>query len=845
MIQLPQRPQLSPSKLSILLCLFSLIIPFNCTFADEQITFTLNGKSFTPRYTPLDRLYLDQPEILIRIGDLTVLMDPAESYTFVGNLEEDGKLYHIIDNTPHLVGLNIGLAYQENGKRLVNPFENLGIDDMKYVRGIRLDGNTSEIASDLMNHIDSSKAFYKITNHAAVGDEMSLPKIPESVTFLQIQENSSNGIRDYSPLKKLKSLRFLNIDSLNREAFNLENISQNKDLVYLKYYGGELQKTSDFSKLVNLRYLDLGWQSGLTNFGFLKDLKDLRELQIPNTEVKNLRSIENLRQITVVNANNSTLESIPTKSVPSLQNLKILSTKVSDRSIAAFKRNNTQCQLLHNWTDALKTRIQNVTSIRVRSGGTCHRILDKEKTLLEVTKSEQISNFLDNLKISNSNNGFHCMCCGSPSFEFYQGEKLIETIGFHHGQSLRWMDGEWPGDGGLTETSSDFLIHWLAKNGVTGPREEILEAQKWENAKIAKFERATDGWPKKLKNSLERGNFEKVLPKIFNNEEAQIDTLLSMLGASNDSWIESGRIEREAKSTLSTYDENLLQQSVEIALLGNDRQRRRGAARFWVSTPSTFKNWKPHNLGQMHKIVLQVMQQARYHPLRQSAMDYLLKHLEILSEQEIASYLWNALRDPQKGVRKKAIITAGLLNYHSATSHLLMVLSKEPIEIIPLPEVPEGESEYILKSFEDIAGTHDESEVAALALGYLKSTDATNAIKKLAKTPIREIALALLGDIGRLNAKHFDFDESGEELQLAAVECVVRNKGRSGLQWILGSDAPNFWWEKDIVLRKIRNMLLENNALEKEIIREAESLEELENWYNQHGDQYLKNITKT
>ncbi len=52
------------------------------------------------------------------------------------------------------------------------------------------------------------------------------------------------------------------------------------------------------------------------------------------------------------------------------------------------------------------------------------------------------------------------MCCGEPSFELYQGDKLVLTLGFHHGQAIRWPEG-WPGDGALTRDSASKIKAWL------------------------------------------------------------------------------------------------------------------------------------------------------------------------------------------------------------------------------------------------------------------------------------------------------------------------------------------------------------------------------------------------
>jgi len=67
------------------------------------------------------------------------------------------------------------------------------------------------------------------------------------------------------------------------------------------------------------------------------------------------------------------------------------------------------------------------------------------------------------------------MCCGDPSFEFYRGDELVVTIGFHHGQSLRWPGG-WPADGMMTPACASFVNDWLADHGVTAPRDEAQKA---------------------------------------------------------------------------------------------------------------------------------------------------------------------------------------------------------------------------------------------------------------------------------------------------------------------------------------------------------------------------------
>ena len=125
-----------------------------------------------------------------------------------------------------------------------------------------------------------------------------------------------------------------------------------------------------------------------------------------------------------------------------------------------------------DWTTSLHTALHEVTRLRVRSGGTCHRQPEAEETLLDLRDGAQIARFVQGIQIDPDESGPACECCGDPTFEFYVGDTLTVSLGFHHGQRLRWLDGPWSGDGALTKNSADFLVAWLAVQGVSGPQAE-------------------------------------------------------------------------------------------------------------------------------------------------------------------------------------------------------------------------------------------------------------------------------------------------------------------------------------------------------------------------------------
>lgn len=497
-----------------------------------------------------------------------------------------------------------------------------------------------------------------------------------------------------------------------------------------------------------------------------------------------------------------------------------------------------------DWAVPLHEALKGATRLRVRSGGTCHRRPNTEKTLLDIQNPKQVAEVIKSIQINANGSGFHCMCCGNPSLEFYREDTLLVTLGFHHGQSVRWQNGKWSGDALLTKKSADSLVEWLSNNGVKGPLNEINATKKREQDMKAKLERATKGMPKELKEAITKKNFANTLKKVCKSEEAQVDILLSMLGASNDSWSSYDWIDQIAGDLLKSYTPEVLQVVVRKALLGHDRQRRRGAARLWESWRSPLEDWNPSDKAKLHSIILTIQQESAYYPLRQQALGNLLSWRSELTKEEVDKRLQAGLLDPHESVRRKAMLTAGRMKYKEAIPHILKILKKEPVDFIDLPNIPPEETLFVASGFDDVAGKRDESEVAALALGYLMYKPAIKEISSLKNSPMKDVALALLGATGNLKADHFRLKESNKELQLAAVEAVVRTQGGVGLEWAMNYEQSTHWWEPEFVAKRLKDMLLKNDAPGRTLIEKSDSLEDLKKWYKQYGRLYLEKIRK-
>lgn len=348
------------------------------------------------------------------------------------------------------------------------------------------------------------------------------------------------------------------------------------------------------------------------------------------------------------------------------------------------------------------------------------------------------------------------------------------------------------------------------------------------------------------------GKFEKIIAAMPGTAK-QIRALMHFAGGPNDSWSSYTGVEINVDSVLKGYSKEELAGPVEDALLGNDRLIRRGAARLWQSWRSPLEDWSPEKLSRLQSVCLTVMQEARYYPTRQNAQLRLLRWASNLPDEEVERRLHAGLHDPHPGVRRSAMLAAGQLKWASACGYLLKQLAGETPATQPLPDVPEAERTDVPDGFDRIAGNRPEAEVAALALGYLGFTEALVPIQEKLNSaqagekepsPMYEVAAALLGDMDRLRPKHFNLGERNKELQLAAVDAVVRAKGRR-LELVFGYRQATHWWEEDRVVDRVRSMLVAENAPGGDLLKSCTNLKQLAAWHEKHGAEYQQRFVET
>ena len=804
-----------------------------------KFTITFDGKPISPRVQYVGGTG-DRARYLLHM-DVVLTLGPERELNFTHHGESKEKLFLTpAGQQPRLVGVQVQTTYRDDKAVLVNPLETLSDAELRGLWGVKINHWSDEIAQKL-TLIDPVHTCVTLREEVAQGKKHALPPLPAGIVALRIESNSSEGLKKLDELANQTQLKSLSVNLTGAASFDCALVKQATQLEFLELTGNTLRNTDALGSLTELQVLNADYCKGLTKVSFAAAMTKLTTLRISNTPVADLSPLEGLPELQTVDANRTAVRKLPAL-MPALVKLDVVSSRMTDADVRAFQQANAKCQVRHRWGASMQVALKPATRLRIRSGGTCHRELEAEKTLFETKAANEIQQLLAGIQINEEKSGFHCMCCGNPSLEFYDGDQLIATLGFHHGMGLRWPGG-WPGDAALTPQSVDFLIEWLANRNVTGPRKEREAAADEAKAGERKIVQATIGMSPSLAKAFRLGapQFATALKKELPDKLAQVEVLLRVFGTSNDSWSTLDPIEQLAEDQLKGHDTKTLAAAVEKGLTGKDRQLRRGAARFWESWHSPVEEWNPPNIAELHRIVLQIQQEAHYYPSRMSALDGLARWKNELSDDDFAQRLSAGLHDPAPQVRRKAMLIAGRTKHKQSALTLMSVLQNETLKLQPLPDVPLAESQDVPDGFDTFAKGCSDVEVAALALGYMQHAPAKSLIEAIQPpTAMLDVALALFGDGVRLKAEHFASKSRNQELQLAAVQVVIDSKGKYGLQLALGYQQATHWWEGEHVAGRLSQMLQKEKAPGSEELSDCKDLKTLQRWYQDHGAEYLK-----
>jgi hypothetical protein len=230
--------------------------------------------------------------------------------------------------------------------------------------------------------------------------------------------------------------------------------------------------------LTNLRRLNLIHCRRLTSVEFVRPLQELEFLDLCETAVADLAPLADLPKLSEVVAIGAPVRALPKRHLPNLHSFNVMSTGLEPEAVAAFRRLHPDAKVLHGWAEALRDTVNESDHVRVRTGGTCHRHPDHEKTLVEESNPAALEALALSFEIEEAQSGGHCRCCGHPTIEFRRGGEVVAEIGLHHGRSARWKG--WPGDAVLSRESRSRLAAWLSNRGERSFSEAHEESRRLE-----------------------------------------------------------------------------------------------------------------------------------------------------------------------------------------------------------------------------------------------------------------------------------------------------------------------------------------------------------------------------
>jgi len=651
---------------------------------DSGYTFSINGEPVTPGhyslngdasvFAPGDVIYVGDKQF--NYGGLFVTLGEEKQCRFVtlsaesgdsasAPLAKDGRVFlELPDGRRKVAAITITMSFRrkpevatgrdEKGQisfdeTLVNPLDDMSPEEIHGLWGIYLHHWPAGIEQKLA-HVDAERVCIALNDYAGMGGTSSglsgplFPPIPPKIRYLVVRDVMGPGLSDFSALGQFRDLNFLSFGKRTRSPLDAGLICQSTPMHYLDISGCEFKDYTKLASLTELRALNVSRCGDLTDIEFVKGMRHLRRLSFGQTGVSSLSPLDNSASIREIYASASDVRILPKGELSALKTIHVISTQVSAKAVEQFQKAHPACDVQYRWMDSLRKAIQGTTRLRVRAGGTCYpRSEEEEETLVEITDAEEIDRFVKGILIDESQSGGHCMCCGSPTFEFYAGERLLAMVGYHHGERVRWAGGTWTGDGELTDPSRDFLNSWLSQHGVEGPRREVEEKQKRQDEQIRQQQRYAELMPRDMlvaasqaQSSREVSGYDsssvdkrkKLVADAFLKHEPDAETsvrlYLRMLGVIRDRpWNEYGYYdELIVKYLLPRFNGPELARAALATM--TDEEGMAGAARWFLGD----KGWRNLDESDCERVLRPLAKQA----LENHYMDTRKEVMHVLSE---------------------------------------------------------------------------------------------------------------------------------------------------------------------------------------------------------------------
>jgi hypothetical protein len=434
---------------------------------ESEVTFTVDGVPFQPHVSSVEGCP-DRPKDgdVVWVDEFPLILGPEKSYRFRRTSLGDGRLLlETADGATRVVSLQVGWREPDDQARVfVNPLAKLTAEEVRGLWGLYL-RDWPEGAEVRLQHLDPVRAILALR----AGDG-PLPSLPQSLRYLDINPDTGGSkISNLAVLGRLRDLRYLRLAA--GAPVDLGIFSELKNLRYLYLMAKRLDQPEELGKLTELRQLMLYLQEEtVEQVGFASSLVHLRHFSLGISNVRDLSPLSGLKDLAFVEAFWSPIVRLPRGELAALRTLRIMDTAVTDGDAEEFARSHPECRVLHRFARSLRERARGADLIRVLGPNLTGSAPPPGPPLFEETDSTQIQAILDHLEVDDKNTGNH-FCQSGPWLRFYRGYVELLSVRFDHGLCLHWND--WPHEGWLTRSSSEFLCRWLERRGVQEPLREF------------------------------------------------------------------------------------------------------------------------------------------------------------------------------------------------------------------------------------------------------------------------------------------------------------------------------------------------------------------------------------
>lgn len=436
--------------------------------ADDAYPTTLDGEPIRAEMISLD----DSARRLVRVGRIWLTLDDDSLVAFERDPDHEGVLLGVDRmGARRPVGVEIDREYLGDGERgVINPLATLTDEQIRALRGVVV-GEWDKSVQASLGKIDPQRACVEVLWNAMESAGDKLPPIPDRLEHLMVE--GGGQAFDVSAVFRQTRLRTLTISGL-QQPLGVGQLADLERLESLRLESLEVFDLASLARAPSLRSLSMRGVRSASRPDLRGGFEGLWRLVMEYVQSPPVMLPDRHDELRTIRVVLTQIESLGLERAPRLERVILLSTGIDSDQAGTLRERLPGALVVAAWDALLLDSLTGADRVVVRSGGTCHRDPEKEEVLIELDGAERVRELLELIETDDRQSGGHCMCCGDPTFEIFREGVLVAELGFHHGQSLRWVGG-WSGDGMLSVPSAQAMTEWMARHGHTGPRDDLRE----------------------------------------------------------------------------------------------------------------------------------------------------------------------------------------------------------------------------------------------------------------------------------------------------------------------------------------------------------------------------------